>query len=142
MLTTTVIPVDVSCPKLSHSYANARGSLSKCMLNTECHPFNLHDFGFEGIIRDEELLPWKFDYLGATYIVEIVLWYLDSGCSKHMTGHRDKLINIVSKLIRTIRFSNDHFAAIMGYRDLQWGIFLFHVFTTLKDLVCTKLGRC
>ncbi|GKF38982.1 hypothetical protein Tco_0119043, partial [Tanacetum coccineum] len=60
------------------------------------HPFNLHDFGFERIILDEELPPWKFDYLG---IVEIVLWYLDSGCSKHIIGHRDKLINFVSKFI-------------------------------------------
>ncbi|GKD56470.1 hypothetical protein Tco_1289857 [Tanacetum coccineum] len=66
ILTTTVILVDVSCLKLSHRYANARGSLSKCMLNTECHPFNLHAFGFEGIIQDEELPPWKFDYLGFT----------------------------------------------------------------------------
>ncbi|GKB86983.1 putative reverse transcriptase domain-containing protein [Tanacetum coccineum] len=33
------------------------------------------------------------------YIVEIVLWYLDFGCSKHMTGHHDKLINFVSKFI-------------------------------------------
>nr|GEX20645.1 integrase, catalytic region, zinc finger, CCHC-type, peptidase aspartic, catalytic [Tanacetum cinerariifolium] len=32
-------------------------------------------------------------------IVEIVLWYLDSGCSKHMTGQRDKLINLVYKFI-------------------------------------------
>ncbi|GJT41090.1 retrovirus-related pol polyprotein from transposon TNT 1-94 [Tanacetum coccineum] len=32
-------------------------------------------------------------------IVEIILWYLDSGCSKHMAGHRDKLINFVSKFI-------------------------------------------
>ncbi|GJS45059.1 hypothetical protein Tco_0595180 [Tanacetum coccineum] len=54
-------------------------------------------------------------------IVEIDLWYLDSGCSKHMTGHRDKLINFVSKFIRTVRFGNDHFAAIMGYVDLQMG---------------------
>nr|GEX49613.1 hypothetical protein [Tanacetum cinerariifolium] len=54
-------------------------------------------------------------------IVEFVLWYLDSGCSKHMTGHRDKLINFVSKFIRIVRFENDHFAAIMGYRDLQMG---------------------
>ncbi|GJU52372.1 hypothetical protein Tco_1226086 [Tanacetum coccineum] len=66
ILTTTVIPVDVPCPKLSLRYANARGSLSKCMLNTKCHPFNIHDFGFEGIIQDEELPPWKFDYLGVT----------------------------------------------------------------------------
>ncbi|GJV58225.1 retrovirus-related pol polyprotein from transposon TNT 1-94 [Tanacetum coccineum] len=54
-------------------------------------------------------------------IVEIVLWYLDSGCSKHMTGHRDKLINYVSKFIGTVQFGNDHFAAIMGYGDLQMG---------------------
>ncbi|GJZ93946.1 hypothetical protein Tco_0666149 [Tanacetum coccineum] len=54
-------------------------------------------------------------------IVEIVLWYLDSGCSKHITGHRDKLINFVSKFIGTVRFDNDHFAAIMGYGDLQIG---------------------
>ncbi|GKA13266.1 retrovirus-related pol polyprotein from transposon TNT 1-94 [Tanacetum coccineum] len=32
-------------------------------------------------------------------IIEIVLWYLDSGCSKHMTRHRDKVINFVSKFI-------------------------------------------
>ncbi|GJW82273.1 retrovirus-related pol polyprotein from transposon TNT 1-94 [Tanacetum coccineum] len=34
-----------------------------------------------------------------TTIVEIVLWYLDFGCPKHMTGQRDKLINFVSKFI-------------------------------------------
>ncbi|GJV41837.1 retrovirus-related pol polyprotein from transposon TNT 1-94 [Tanacetum coccineum] len=54
-------------------------------------------------------------------IVEIIFWYLDSRSSKHMTGHRDKLINFVSKFIGTVRFGNDHFAAIMGYEDLQMG---------------------
>ncbi|GKB72415.1 retrovirus-related pol polyprotein from transposon TNT 1-94 [Tanacetum coccineum] len=54
-------------------------------------------------------------------IVEIVLWYLDSECSKHMTGHRDKLINFVSKFIGTVQFGNNYFAAIIGYRDLQMG---------------------
>ncbi|GJW03586.1 reverse transcriptase domain-containing protein [Tanacetum coccineum] len=33
------------------------------------------------------------------YVVQIVLWYLDSGCSKHMTGQRSQLINSVSKFI-------------------------------------------
>ncbi|GJY60451.1 hypothetical protein Tco_0461108 [Tanacetum coccineum] len=55
ILTTTVIPVDIPYPKLSLRYVNSWGSLSKCTLNTQCHPFNLHDFGFEGIIQDEEL---------------------------------------------------------------------------------------
>nr|GEU52625.1 retrovirus-related Pol polyprotein from transposon TNT 1-94 [Tanacetum cinerariifolium] len=36
-----------------------------------------------------------------------------------MIGHRDKLIDLVSKSIRMVRFRNDHLAAIMGYRDIQ-----------------------
>nr|GEY40342.1 retrovirus-related Pol polyprotein from transposon TNT 1-94 [Tanacetum cinerariifolium]GEY40680.1 retrovirus-related Pol polyprotein from transposon TNT 1-94 [Tanacetum cinerariifolium] len=35
ILTTTVIPVDAACPKLSHRYANAWGSLFKSTINTE-----------------------------------------------------------------------------------------------------------
>nr|GEZ98874.1 retrovirus-related Pol polyprotein from transposon TNT 1-94 [Tanacetum cinerariifolium] len=38
-------------------------------------------------------------------------------CSKHMTGDRSRLMNFVKKFIRTIRFGNDHFVAIMGYGD-------------------------
>ncbi|GJS71498.1 retrovirus-related pol polyprotein from transposon TNT 1-94 [Tanacetum coccineum] len=48
-------------------------------------------------------------------VVQIVLWYLDSGCSKHMTGDRSRLRNFVKKFIGTVRFGNDHFGAIMGY---------------------------
>ncbi|GKC91784.1 reverse transcriptase domain-containing protein [Tanacetum coccineum] len=62
----TAVLVDVSCLKLSLRYANTQESLLKCMINLDFHPFNLHEFGFEGIIRDEELPPWKFDYLGVT----------------------------------------------------------------------------
>ncbi|GJR83083.1 retrovirus-related pol polyprotein from transposon TNT 1-94 [Tanacetum coccineum] len=115
ILTTTVIPVNVPCLKLSLRYANARESLSKCMINSDFHPFNLYNFGFEGIIWYEELPPWKFDYLG---IVKLFVGYLNSGF-QHMTRHRDKLINFVSKFIRMVRFDKDHFAAIMGYGDLQ-----------------------
>ncbi|GJW77573.1 integrase, catalytic region, zinc finger, CCHC-type containing protein [Tanacetum coccineum] len=54
-------------------------------------------------------------------VVQIVLWYLDSGCSKHMTGDRSRLRNFVKKFIRTVRFGNDHFGAIMGYGDYVIG---------------------
>nr|GEX10387.1 integrase, catalytic region, zinc finger, CCHC-type, peptidase aspartic, catalytic [Tanacetum cinerariifolium] len=37
--------------------------------------------------------------------------------SKHMTGDRSRLRNFVKKFIGTVRFGNDHFGAIMGYRD-------------------------
>nr|GEY03802.1 retrovirus-related Pol polyprotein from transposon TNT 1-94 [Tanacetum cinerariifolium] len=50
-------------------------------------------------------------------VVQIVLWYLDSGCSKHMTGDRSRLINFVKRFIGTLKFGNDHFGAIMGYGD-------------------------
>nr|GEV12280.1 retrovirus-related Pol polyprotein from transposon TNT 1-94 [Tanacetum cinerariifolium] len=52
---------------------------------------------------------------------KIVLWYLDSGYSKHMTGDRSRLKNFVKIFIGTVRFENDHFRAIMGYRDYVIG---------------------
>ncbi|GJS48421.1 hypothetical protein Tco_0598542 [Tanacetum coccineum] len=54
-------------------------------------------------------------------VIQIVLWYLDSGCSKHMTGDRSRLRNFVKKFIGTVRFGNDHFGAIMGYGDYVIG---------------------
>nr|GFA54835.1 integrase, catalytic region, zinc finger, CCHC-type, peptidase aspartic, catalytic [Tanacetum cinerariifolium] len=54
-----------------------------------------------------------------TQVVQIVLWYLDSGCSKHMTGDRSQLINFVQKFLGTVKFRNDHVAKIMGYSDYQ-----------------------
>nr|GFC00024.1 integrase, catalytic region, zinc finger, CCHC-type, peptidase aspartic, catalytic [Tanacetum cinerariifolium] len=59
-------------------------------------------------------------------VVQIVLWYLDSGCSKHMTGDRSRLLNFVKKFIGTVRFGNDHFGAIMGYGDYVVGAFRKH----------------
>ncbi|GJT27347.1 hypothetical protein Tco_0907622 [Tanacetum coccineum] len=52
-------------------------------------------------------------------VVQIVLWYLDSGCSKHMTGDRSQLTNFVSKFLGTVKFGNDHVEKIMGYGDYQ-----------------------
>ncbi|GKA95718.1 hypothetical protein Tco_0817813 [Tanacetum coccineum] len=54
-------------------------------------------------------------------VVQIVLWYLDSECSKHMTENRSQLINFVSKVLGTVRFRNDHIAKIIGYGDYQMG---------------------
>ncbi|GJW94011.1 hypothetical protein Tco_0173683 [Tanacetum coccineum] len=54
-------------------------------------------------------------------VVQIILWYLDSGCSKHMTRNRSKLKNFVEKFFGTVRFGNDHVGAIMGYGDYMIG---------------------
>ncbi|GJX20012.1 retrovirus-related pol polyprotein from transposon TNT 1-94 [Tanacetum coccineum] len=54
-------------------------------------------------------------------VVQIVLWYLDSGCSKHMTGDRSQLTNFVNKFLGTVKFRNDHVAKILGYGDYHIG---------------------
>nr|GFA41026.1 retrovirus-related Pol polyprotein from transposon TNT 1-94 [Tanacetum cinerariifolium]GFA41537.1 retrovirus-related Pol polyprotein from transposon TNT 1-94 [Tanacetum cinerariifolium] len=54
-------------------------------------------------------------------VIQICLWCVDSGCSKHMTRNIKLLINFVWKFLGTVRFRNDHIAAILGFGDLQWG---------------------
>ncbi|GJU67516.1 retrovirus-related pol polyprotein from transposon TNT 1-94 [Tanacetum coccineum] len=54
-------------------------------------------------------------------VVQIVLWYLDSGCSKHMTRNNSQLINFVHKFLGIVIFGNDQIAKIIGYGDLSDG---------------------
>ncbi|GJY32742.1 integrase, catalytic region, zinc finger, CCHC-type containing protein [Tanacetum coccineum] len=42
-------------------------------------------------------------------VVQIILWIIDSGCSKHMIGDHSLLKNFVEKFMGTVRFGNDHF---------------------------------
>ncbi|GJU12993.1 retrovirus-related pol polyprotein from transposon TNT 1-94 [Tanacetum coccineum] len=54
-------------------------------------------------------------------IVQIILFIVDSGCTKHMTGNVSLLCNFVDKYLGTVRFGNDQFAPILGYGDLIQG---------------------
>nr|GEV25698.1 retrovirus-related Pol polyprotein from transposon TNT 1-94 [Tanacetum cinerariifolium] len=54
-------------------------------------------------------------------VVQLCLWCVDSDCSKHMTENLKLLINFVWKILGTVRFGNDHVAAILGFDDIQWG---------------------
>nr|GFA44306.1 integrase, catalytic region, zinc finger, CCHC-type, peptidase aspartic, catalytic [Tanacetum cinerariifolium] len=51
-------------------------------------------------------------------VIKIVLFIVDSGCSKHMMGNLKLLINCVEKFIGTVKFGNDQIAPILGYGDL------------------------
>ncbi|GKC91452.1 retrovirus-related pol polyprotein from transposon TNT 1-94 [Tanacetum coccineum] len=51
-------------------------------------------------------------------VVQIVLWYLNSGCSKHMTRDRSQLTNFVHKFLGTVKFGNGQIAKIIRY-DLE-----------------------
>ncbi|GJV26527.1 retrovirus-related pol polyprotein from transposon TNT 1-94 [Tanacetum coccineum] len=58
-----------------------------------------------------------------TNIVQLILFIVDSGCTKHMTGNLKLLCNFVEKFLGTVHFGNDQFAPILGnlcfVRDLQ-----------------------
>ncbi|GJX72981.1 retrovirus-related pol polyprotein from transposon TNT 1-94 [Tanacetum coccineum] len=55
-------------------------------------------------------------------VVQIVLWYLDSGCSKHMTGDRSQLTNFVNKFLGIVKCKNDHVAKILARHGLVRGL--------------------
>nr|GEV41118.1 hypothetical protein [Tanacetum cinerariifolium] len=55
------------------------------------------------------------------WIVQFILFIVDSGCTKHMTGNLKLLCNFVEKFLGTVRFGNDQFAPILGYGDLVQG---------------------
>nr|GEV44157.1 hypothetical protein [Tanacetum cinerariifolium] len=54
-------------------------------------------------------------------IVQLILFIVDSGCTKHMTGNLKLLCNFVKKFLGTVRFGNDQFAPILGCGDLVQG---------------------
>nr|GEV53265.1 retrovirus-related Pol polyprotein from transposon TNT 1-94 [Tanacetum cinerariifolium] len=54
-------------------------------------------------------------------VIQICLWCVDSGCSKHMTENLQLLINFFWKFLGIVRFENDHVVAIIEFGDLQWG---------------------
>nr|GEX72523.1 integrase, catalytic region, zinc finger, CCHC-type, peptidase aspartic, catalytic [Tanacetum cinerariifolium] len=46
-------------------------------------------------------------------VVQIVLWYLDSGRSKHIIEDRSQLTNFVHKFLGTVKFGNDQVVKII-----------------------------
>nr|GEV24967.1 copia protein [Tanacetum cinerariifolium] len=54
-------------------------------------------------------------------LVDIILFIVDSGCSKYMAGNLKLLINFVEKFLGTVKYGNDQIAPILGYRDLVQG---------------------
>ncbi|GJZ96079.1 retrovirus-related pol polyprotein from transposon TNT 1-94 [Tanacetum coccineum] len=81
---------------------------NKCLISVN------HD---QCVVRSEMCVKQS----SATKVVQIVLWYLDSGCSKYMTGDHSRLRNFMKKFIGIVRFGNDHFGEIMGYGDYVIG---------------------
>ncbi|GKC68831.1 integrase, catalytic region, zinc finger, CCHC-type containing protein [Tanacetum coccineum] len=53
--------------------------------------------------------------------LDIILFIVNSGFSKHMTRNLKLLTNFVEKFMGTVKFGNDQIAPILGYGDLVQG---------------------
>ncbi|GJT44286.1 retrovirus-related pol polyprotein from transposon TNT 1-94 [Tanacetum coccineum] len=74
-------------------------------------------------------------------IVQIVLWYLDSGCSKHMTEDRSQLTNFVNKFLGTVKFRNDHVAKILGYGNNLYTLSLGDMMASSPICLLSKASK-
>nr|GEW56529.1 hypothetical protein [Tanacetum cinerariifolium] len=63
-------------------------------------------------------MPFRKKPRDSMNIVQICLWIIDSGCSKHMTGNRALLTNFVEIFLRTVCFGNNDFAVIASYGNV------------------------
>ncbi|GJU00791.1 putative ribonuclease H-like domain-containing protein [Tanacetum coccineum] len=54
------------------------------------------------------------------HLVEIILFIVDSGCSKHTTGNLKLLSNFVEKFLGTVKFGNDQIAPILDLEVAFW----------------------
>nr|GEU46075.1 integrase, catalytic region, zinc finger, CCHC-type, peptidase aspartic, catalytic [Tanacetum cinerariifolium] len=68
---------------------------------------------------DEHELEAHYSYMAKIQeIVQLILFIVDSGCTKLMMGNLKLLCNFVKKYLGTVRFGNDQFAPLIGYEDL------------------------
>ncbi|KAJ9539037.1 hypothetical protein OSB04_031770 [Centaurea solstitialis] len=62
-------------------------------------------------------------------------WYLDSGCSKHMTGRKEILSNYKEEYGGSVKFGNNELAPVVGVKDLEVN------FKKRRCVVRTEEGR-
>ncbi|GJX31723.1 hypothetical protein Tco_0241578 [Tanacetum coccineum] len=72
-------------------------------------------------------------------LVQIVLWIVDNGCSKHMMGDRSLLKNFIEKFMGTVRFGNDQSQAmVIIYKAIS--LFVMYIMLKVLDIISSK--RC
>nr|GEY31753.1 integrase, catalytic region, zinc finger, CCHC-type, peptidase aspartic, catalytic [Tanacetum cinerariifolium] len=74
------------------------------------------------------------------FLIEIILFIVESGCSKHMTGNLKLLTNFVEKVLGTVKFRNDQIAPILGYGDLNHNLFSVGTIKFGNDQIAPILG--
>ncbi|GJX70836.1 hypothetical protein Tco_0308007 [Tanacetum coccineum] len=117
----------------SEEKSNTRTSNANAVLLQECEPcvFNLiMKLVYSSILEDlnaklkslmHPIVPYSIVALILLQDVQLILFIVDSGCTKHMMGNLKLLCNFVEKFMGTVHFGNDQFAPILGYGDLIQG---------------------
>nr|GEV82344.1 ribonuclease H-like domain-containing protein [Tanacetum cinerariifolium] len=85
----------------------------------------------------EQQCPSGYKWVPKTkmqWIVQLILFIVDSGCTKHMMGNLKLLCNFVEKFLGTVQIGNDQFASIMGYGDLVQGNMMINRVYYVKGL--------
>ncbi|GJT84883.1 hypothetical protein Tco_1066600 [Tanacetum coccineum] len=72
-------------------------------------------------------------------IIQIYLWIIDSGCSKHMAGNHALLTNFVEKFLGTVRFGNNDFVVIAGYEDVVIGSMTIKKVYYFEDVIFSMI---
>ncbi|GJS27163.1 retrovirus-related pol polyprotein from transposon TNT 1-94 [Tanacetum coccineum] len=129
--------VCVSCGKdvflLSHGkcvtrYALSRDSKVKIALFTTPVAAKSKNLGATSVVSKSSLSVAKTP-TATNKVIQLILWIVDSGCSKHMIGNLSLLRNFIEKFMGTVRFGNDHFTTITGYGDyVQGNLTICHVY--------------
>nr|GEW56589.1 hypothetical protein [Tanacetum cinerariifolium] len=83
----------------------------------EAYDSNCDDISSAKAVLMANLSSFDSDVLSE--VVQIVLWYLDSGCSKHMTENLSQLTIFVNKFLGIVKFGKDQIAKIMCYGHHQ-----------------------
>ncbi|GJQ98960.1 retrovirus-related pol polyprotein from transposon TNT 1-94 [Tanacetum coccineum] len=121
----TIHMLSLKCPTFNGrpTFANPRTSnvnvvcatCGKCVFNAN------HDACVSKFLKDVNARTKKPNgvplVLENPKIVQLILFIVDSGCTKHMTGNLSLLCNFVEKYLGTVRFGNDQFAPILA--DLE-----------------------
>ncbi|GJZ06554.1 uncharacterized mitochondrial protein-like protein [Tanacetum coccineum] len=120
-----VVPINTREPKQTVNQSIATSSKKTVATDSTVKKFrNITRKLYEQVRQNAcgvPLCPILHRLLILLQLVEIVLFIVDSGCSKHMTGNLKLLTNFVEKFLGTVKFGNDQIAPILGYGDLVQG---------------------
>nr|GEX87237.1 spindle assembly checkpoint component MAD1-like [Tanacetum cinerariifolium] len=98
-----------------YEYETFKATEEEQLLDTYLHYLQvINDLKKYGYKKDNCELDYKF-------LNNMQPEWKQYGCSKHMTGNRALLKNVVDKFLGSVRFGNNDFAVIAGYGDVVIG---------------------